>query len=320
MTPKGIFGEAWLTRSLVRATCAVKFEESLPSRTTRTVSCPTHLALSRQRRRLQRPVRIREWAVSSGQEPVPTAGATTARVFTRRPAGVSSLTRQAREHLPHLDHLPSLHLLLHAPMLQTRRSSAGGQAAPPCCACETIARTRVCVPPPHVAVHEVHSSQALNLQSWGQGCDPHGTRASSGGHCMPCSEGGDCIVRTPLEEPGRPPRFVHFWEHADQVHSETMQSCASGASCFRKVNVSFHSAFSLATLAAQLLRSSLRAFSALSCSIILASRPAAMTPRSAKERDKSSEACTCRCSAACKRCPSVALCAVQSSFSLSCMT
>lgn len=31
----------------------------------------------------------------------------------------------------------------------------------------------------------------------------------------------------------------------------------------------------------------MRAFSALSCSIILASRPAAMTPRSAKERDKS---------------------------------
>lgn len=56
------------------------------------------------------------------------------------------------------------HAVGHATVLQARLSLVGPQGAPPLDGGVVMARLRTCVPPPHSAVHVLHSDQLDKTQ------------------------------------------------------------------------------------------------------------------------------------------------------------
>mmetsp|Transcript_136272 Transcript_136272/g.353317 ORF Transcript_136272/g.353317 Transcript_136272/m.353317 type:complete len:292 (-) Transcript_136272:62-937(-) len=151
-------------------------------------------------------------AFSPEQVPVPRASVFTGITRWRCPV------LQGLPQSPHSDQSPNSQSALHAWGLQVRVSDCTGHGVPSNFGSCVFGLVRVCTPPPHSAVHSVHSVQMPTSQSTGHSWMLHFRSIFKGGHFVPLT-GCETIVLVLSCVP--PP---HAALHASSVQSETEQS------------------------------------------------------------------------------------------------
>mmetsp|Transcript_25099 Transcript_25099/g.65571 ORF Transcript_25099/g.65571 Transcript_25099/m.65571 type:complete len:367 (+) Transcript_25099:712-1812(+) len=149
----------------------------------------------------------------SGHVPPPVAS-----VITSLPRAIEP-PPHILEHVDHSLQSDSSHSRSHASRLQPSVSPVSSQAWPPCAGSTLGLRMRCLTPPPHAALHALHSLQESSSQSTGQGCSAHLRSSSSGGHPTPPLLGGETVCLRSTWVP--PPQVA---EQASGTQSVTAQS------------------------------------------------------------------------------------------------
>jgi hypothetical protein len=97
------------------------------------------------------------------------------------------------------------------------------------------ARSRVAVPPPHVAEHALHVPQSLMVQSTAHSNVLHARRLASGPHALPPCDAAVRVVRERFCDP-----IPHVCVHAVQVlQSFTTQSAAHASALHSRTSPRF---------------------------------------------------------------------------------